>query len=169
MKRKSLSQAKNAMRRSLADLVDSPASQTEQDRLREYFQHRCAYCGAAAPRREGHLDHAVADGGSHVGNLVLACKTCNGDEKRERGWEQFLREKTADDDAQFAVRYARIAGWMAKNPSTRPPLPSEVVDALKTAETAINAFEQAYDAVRKAMLRDRMRREEAANTESVER
>ena len=63
----------------------------------------------SSQHRDGHVDHAVAEGGNHLGNLVLACGTCNGDEKREQPWQDFLRTKASG--AQFEERESRILEW----------------------------------------------------------
>jgi len=150
MKRKTLSQAKNLMRRALADAVDRPPNASEQERLRDYFQHRCAYCGATAGPREGHIDHAEPGQGNSLGNLLLACATCNGDEKREMQWEQFLRHKCAADDV-FEARREHIRAWRQQNPwSPRAPGPA-VAEALARAEEAIRTFEDAYNRLRQAV------------------
>lgn len=150
MKPKTLGQAKNLMRRALADLIDRPPGEPEQRRLREYFEHRCAYCSAAAGLRDGHIDHAEPKGGNSVGNLLLACKICNGDEKREMHWEEFLQRKCSADRALYEQRWQRIRAWMDANP--RPPKVNspEVEVALQSAYAAIETFAKAYGEVRRA-------------------
>jgi hypothetical protein len=36
---------------------------------------------------------------------------CNGDEKRETGWEQFLASKCGDDHAAYVIRHSKITEW----------------------------------------------------------
>lgn len=151
MKPKTLSQAKNLMRRALKDLVEGVPGLAEQQRLREQFKHCCAYCGGPAGPRDGHIDHADHDGGNSLGNLLLACKTCNGDEKREKSWSVFLEEKCGKDIALLAQRRQAIDAWRANHPiPSRNPTP-EVAAALADADRAIEVFAQAYAAVRRAM------------------
>ncbi len=109
MKKKTLSQAKNAMRRALNDLLDRLPSEGRQQSLRDYFDNLCAYCGSPATRPAGHIDHADPDGGNALGDLVLACPKCNGDRKREMHWEPFLDQTaTMPLCSRFAVqRFAR--------------------------------------------------------------
>ena len=104
-----MAQAKNIMRRAVEEIID-PSPRTA-DPLWEYFDSQCAYCGKELNRgsRDGHIDHAVPNEGNHLGNLLLACGTCNGDEKREQPWREFLRTKASD--AEFEEREARILGW----------------------------------------------------------
>lgn len=150
MKPKTLSQAKNLMRRALKDLVEGVPGLAEQQRLREHFKHCCAYCGGPAGPRDGHIDHADHDGGNSLGNLLLACKTCNGDEKREKSWRMFLEEKCGQDPAVLAQRHQAIDAWRAAHPiQPRSPTP-EVTAALAEADRAIEAFAQAYATVRRA-------------------
>jgi hypothetical protein len=60
--------------------------------------------------------------------LILSCATCNGDEKRDLGWREFIERKVADESLRD-VRVRRIESWMALH----PPLvwtPSPDVEAL---------------------------------------
>lgn len=152
MKKTTLSQAKNMMRRALRTLLDRPPGPAAQRRLRDHFKNRCAYCDAPAEPRDGHIDHAVPDGGNGLGNLLLACKRCNGDEKREMPWEAFLHKKCGADGPVFAQRRQHILAWIHAHP--RPPQvrPPEVEEALRAAEAAIAGFERAYNEVRRAAL-----------------
>jgi len=92
------SQARNAIKRCLKSVIDPKPDKAGIDQLWEHFDARCAYCGQDLDRasREGHVDHLIAetDGGcNRLGNRVLSCGTCNGDEKRELDWEEFLAAK----------------------------------------------------------------------------
>lgn len=151
MRPKTISQAKNLMRRALKDLVEGVPGLGEQQRLREHFKHCCAYCGGPAGPREGHIDHADHDGGNSLGNLLLACRTCNGDEKREKSWRVFLEEKCGKEPHVFSQRCQAIEAWKSAHPILpRSPAP-EVTAALAEAERAVEAFAQAYVAVKQAM------------------
>jgi hypothetical protein len=151
MKPKKLSVAKNVMRRALADLMDPPPNQTEQRELRAHFADCCCYCGASAPPREGHLDHADPGGGNRLSNFLLACGRCNGDEKREAGWEDFLRAKCGLDAAVHGERRARIGAWLDRHRSEPRPSTPEIEAARAAAEKAIEAFGSAYAALRQAV------------------
>ncbi len=107
MVRPTVSQAKNRMRRTVEEIVDP--GPRDIDLLWEHFEAQCAYCGKHLSRidREGHVDHAVAGGGNHLGNLVLACGGCNDDEKRDVSWREFLQYKTLDPGL-LSTRQARI-------------------------------------------------------------
>jgi hypothetical protein len=74
------------------------------------------------------MDHAVPGGGNHIGNLVLACATCNGDEKLGKDWVGFLTRKVADPDVR-AARQRRIEEWRMMHPAI-PWTPSREVEAL---------------------------------------
>lgn len=111
------SQAKNAIRRALSGVVDQHPSATQIHSIWQHFADACAYCGnqLIRGRRDGHIDHLIptGSGGSNaLGNRVLACGVCNGDEKRDEHWEGFLRRK-ATDPAVFAARKRRIEDWIA--------------------------------------------------------
>jgi 5-methylcytosine-specific restriction endonuclease McrA len=133
----SVPQAKNAMKRAVQEILDpGPRS---IDALWDHFGSQCAYCGRVLNRaeRDGHVDHAVAGGGNQLGNLVLACRICNGDEKRDEPWTDFLRKK-ASDPAVFANRKERVLAWFEQNPIVPLPHGPEIdqlgaeIDALIT-------------------------------------
>jgi hypothetical protein len=134
---KSPSQAKNAIERCLRGIVDPYPSKTAVGLLWACFDSRCAYCGKAISRakREGHMDHLVSfkDGGANdIGNHVLACKECNGNEKREENWEAFLRRKNPDE-GKFLARKANIEEWVARNAGSRRHIPEDQRAAVLTA------------------------------------
>jgi hypothetical protein len=127
------------MRRTVAELLDpTPRNVTP---VWDFFHDRCAYCGTPLSRdgREAHIDHAVPGAGNQLGNLVLACGTCNGDEKREESWREFLRRKT-DDPHVLVDREARIEGWFASNPLTPVPTSPEIERLRKELEQLIDQF-----------------------------
>jgi 5-methylcytosine-specific restriction endonuclease McrA len=113
-RRNTVAQAKNMMRRAVAEILDPSPSTVEG--LWEHFESQCAYCGRQLRRtaRDGHVDHAEPGGGNQLGNLLLACRPCNGDEKREQAWREFLRTKATG--ATFAEREARIRAWFRLHP-----------------------------------------------------
>lgn len=152
MKKKTLSQAKNMMRRALNDLVDRPPSQSQQMRIRAHFESRCCYCESSALPHDGHLDHADPKAGNALGNLLLACKTCNGNEKREASWQDFLRAKCGDDGVAYEVRLARIRAWQDAVSAEPRAVAPEVALALADAEASIAAYEAAFNRVRAAIL-----------------
>ena len=93
--------AKNTIRRALRAVIDAEPSRAAIAELWKHFESRCAYCGRVLdkPLREGHIDHlapTTRGGTNHLSNRVLSCSSCNGDEKRERDWREFLREKNSD-------------------------------------------------------------------------
>jgi hypothetical protein len=157
VKAHSPARVKNLMHRAFNDLLDPPPSVAEQKRVRAHFGDRCAYCDAPAEPRDGHLDHADAAGGNGIGNLILACKRCNGDEKREMNWDQFVMLKSAGDAEAYVRRHARIAAWMAAHP-TRVRPPAALVDLQAAAEAeAKAAFDSAFARVRDAAKAWRVR------------
>jgi 5-methylcytosine-specific restriction endonuclease McrA len=100
-KRKTPSYAKNIIRNTLREIVDPVPSEGEILDLWETFGSKCAYCNRPLEQgaRQGHIDHLVstiADGTNHISNRVLACSRCNGDEKRDQNWIEFLRLKAVD-------------------------------------------------------------------------
>jgi 5-methylcytosine-specific restriction endonuclease McrA len=134
-----VSQAKNRMRRTVEEILDPGPRNV--DALWEHFDAQCAYCGTglSRDRREGHIDHADPDGGNDLGNLVLACASCNGDEKREESWHEFLRRKTPDD-ALFAKREGRIRAWLDQHPRKSAEDSPEIAHVREELEGLIEQF-----------------------------
>jgi hypothetical protein len=134
-----VSQAKNRMRRTVEEIVDPGPRNVNA--LWEHFDAQCAYCGRelGRDRREGHVDHADPNGGNNLGNLVLACGSCNGDEKREESWHGFLRRKTPDD-ASFVAREGRIRGWLEQHPRESAEDSPEIAHAREELEGLIEQF-----------------------------
>jgi hypothetical protein len=93
--------------------------------------------------RDAHVDHLVSkgDGGSNaLGNFVLACNVCNGDEKREEHWESFLRKK-APEEVSYRMRRERIEKWIA----SCPELPASDAAAMASVNQEINKVIAAFD------------------------
>ncbi|MBV9493960.1 MAG: HNH endonuclease [Acidobacteria bacterium] len=100
-------------------LIDPSPNARQQVEIWEYFRSRCAYCDRSIDKtlKQGHIDHlspASAGGRNHVANRVLACATCNEQEKREMHWEDFLRQK-AGDSSTFLARRIHIEAWQRRH------------------------------------------------------
>ena len=155
------SQAKNAIRRSLLAIVDPELSNEERATVRAYFENRCAYCDRAIEtERAGHIDHLESranDGRNHIFNRVLACALCNGDLKREGGWEEFLKNQSPDP-AAFTRRRDRIREWRNRHARVDSPAERKLLAIVKiTAESACAAYDESVKKVRelyKAHLED---------------
>lgn len=111
-------QAKNAIFKALLEIVDPPPKPSEERRIRAFFENRCAYCSCEIPPggRTGHIDHLIPrqqGGTNHLSNLVLACNICNGDEKLDQGWRDFINHKVLDP-AQLQERIGRIEAWISQ-------------------------------------------------------
>lgn len=134
-----VSNVKNRMRRVINAIVD-PWPKSEQP-IWDHFQSACAYCGTALDRtgRKAHMDHAVAGGGNHLGNLILACATCNGDEKLEEDWRAFLARKVADPNVR-TLRAQRIEEWMALHPPKAWTPSTEVAALVADLNSLVDEF-----------------------------
>ena len=137
------------MRKAISDLVDQPLTKKEKQQVWDYFNSRCAFCGKSIERisRYGHIDHLVSRAGSgsnQLGNCVLACKECNGNEKRDQPWKDFLKLKCGDNPT-FALRLKQIESWQSK-PTTKKPvtLSGEAKAAKSEVEDAIVIFERKF-------------------------
>ena len=87
------SQATNAMKRAIQSAAYGTITPPQVARLWAHFDSKCAYCNVPLVRseRKGHLDHLVPGQGDGAWNRILSCGICNGDEKRETEWTEFLR------------------------------------------------------------------------------
>jgi hypothetical protein len=150
------SKAKNAIRRALLAEIDGTITQSEKQAAWRFFGNACAYCGCLLDPdgREGHMDHltARADGGrGHLGNIVLACRICNGDEKRDMPWQQFLRLKCSSQ--LFAQRHSRIIEWSMLNGRAGADVPEALRHEAEThVQAAISAFEHALANIRRIKI-----------------
>lgn len=135
------SQARNRMLRAVADLLDPWPSKESRESIWAHFGSSCAYCGVALGRaeRKAHLDHADPGAGNHLGNLVLACSRCNGDEKLGTPWREFLTAKVPDEKLR-AERAARIEAWIATHPPTKRAASHEVATLRAELERMADDF-----------------------------
>jgi hypothetical protein len=135
-----VSQAKNLMRRSLNEILDPGPSSVEE--LWLHFESACAYCRMPLSReqRQGHVDHATTGGGNQLGNLILACGRCNGDEKLDQAWQAFLLLKTGGDGTALAQRTERIESWFSKHPIRTVTLSSDALQLRDEIEALIEQF-----------------------------
>ena len=132
------SMAKNKIARSLRAILDPCPSNKAIQELWDHFSSKCAYCGSALSRekREGHLDHLTpitAGGTNDIHNHVLACGRCNGDEKRESPWREFLKFK-AETPVVRRDREKLILNW-----SKRSKAPALTPENLEKGEAIIAA------------------------------
>jgi hypothetical protein len=141
-----ISGAKDAMRRAIQDLLCRPLTVREKDRVWDYFKSRCAYCNKRIDRkdRHGHMDHldcSATGEGNAIRNRVLACKECNGNEKREQDWRRFLRSKCKNEET-FQRRRDRIKAWQKQSPKPNAiVLSPQAKKAKLAAEAAVTTFE----------------------------
>jgi hypothetical protein len=146
------SAAKNAIRRAIYGVVDPYPSASEVDRIWQSFESSCVYCGKLLVRgnRNAHIDHLAPSGtgGTNaLGNFVLSCGTCNGDEKRDERWDAFLRKK-AGDNPTFERRKNRIDAWVASCGPGRLIDPAVELRIAAEVKQVIAAFDGALARVR---------------------
>jgi hypothetical protein len=144
-----ISGAKNAMNRAIQDLLCRPLTTKEKNLVWEYFKSRCAYCDKRINRahRHGHMDHldcSATGGGNAIHNRVLACKECNGNEKREQNWKRFLKSKCKDAET-FQHRLDNIKVWQKQCPKPIATVLSTQAEKAKLAvEEAVKNFEEKF-------------------------
>ncbi len=144
------SQARNAIKRALVELMDPNPSAREVERLWQHFHSACAFCGRPLRRdkREAHSDHLIPSsqkGRNHICNRVLACATCNGDEKLDLNWEKFLADKSPQHHAE---RRKRILDWVESNRASCKVTDDDIQIAHSEAEKVLAAFNQACSLLR---------------------
>lgn len=135
-----VSQAKNFLKRTVSEILDRSPSTSQMRALWEHFEGRCAYCRKQldADGRDWHLDHADSGGGNHAGNRVLACGICNGDEKREQGWREFLRLKAPPLD--YEHQEALIRAWLDGHARPKNEETADVAKVLAELDLLIEQF-----------------------------
>ena len=106
---------KNIIRRSLREIVDPRPSKNDKQKIWEFFNSKCAYCGKKLRKehKEGHIDHLVSascNGYNQISNRVLSCAKCNAEEKLDMPWEKFI-EKKCSDKHTAAERKSKILQW----------------------------------------------------------
>jgi hypothetical protein len=135
----SVSAAKNRMARAVESILDPwPVS---KDPIWDFFGSECAYSGVKLIKGErlGHIDHATSKAGNHMGNLLLACSVCNGDEKLDMDWREFLEQKVSDPVLR-QERTERIERWQALHPKPELPASPEVAAVDAELRAIIVAF-----------------------------
>jgi len=114
------SQARNSIKKALKAIVDPKPKKNDKDVIWLFFESKCAYCGISIKKesRLGHIDHLhseMENGSNKLCNLVLTCSKCNGDEKRERDWKEFLKFKCRNDKKAYLERKSKINSWVRMN------------------------------------------------------
>lgn len=151
MSRITPSMAKNAIKRSLRSIVDCELTKSEKSDIWDHFSSQCAYCGRVLSKegREGHIDHLdpiTHNGTNHISNRVLSCSQCNGDEKREEGWQSFLDKKISDRETREEYKQ-KIKGWIEKNPHQKKPI--DEIDLQQHIDNVCKAFDNAVTSLRR--------------------
>ncbi len=106
---------KNIIRRSLREIVDPSPGEKDKQKIWEFFNSKCDYCGKGVRKEyeEGHIDHLVSSsigGSNQISNRVLSCASCNEKEKLDMPWEKFLAQKSSDKSVE-AERKDKILKW----------------------------------------------------------
>jgi regulator of sigma D len=145
-------QARSAIRKALTGIVDPKPRKSAITAMWVHFDRKCAFCRRSLDRdkREGHADHLVAGasrGHNHIYNRVLACGTCNGDQKLDHPWEDFLRSVVCQEE-DFTTRKQRIEKWQQNHKDLCKVDQGQITEALRAAENVITVFDQACDKIR---------------------
>ena len=110
---------KNVICRSLREIIDPSPKKKDVQRIWEFFDSKCVYCGKPLRKaqKEGHIDHLLPtsfDGPNHISNRVLSCASCNEAEKLDGAWQEFILRKNRDPDAARRC-IAKIHEWQELN------------------------------------------------------
>lgn len=154
MPRYTIAYAKNIMRRTIRAIIDAEPTKTEVAKIWGYFKDECAYCGRKLIKgtKDAHIDHLVSAalrGGNELSNRVLSCGPCNGNEKRDTPWGNFLRHKNPNKQL-FQTRRHVILKWK-KQAAGRKPGISSGLRALAAADESVLSFERKCLELRKAI------------------
>lgn len=136
------SQAKNAIRRCLREVIERALTKKQTGTIWQHFENKCAYCETSLERatRRGHMDHLVSvesEGSNHISNFVLACHSCNGDEKLSEDWLTFLQRKCESAD-ELARRTQKIRAWLDNNAANDSAVPEEVRHAIRESFESVS-------------------------------
>jgi 5-methylcytosine-specific restriction endonuclease McrA len=115
--------AKNIIRRSFSEIIDPSPSKSGEKEIWAFFNSECIFCGKklTKTRRDGHIDHLVPSslgGRNNISNRVLSCATCNGDERRDMNWPEFLLQKKPNE---YKLRSNKIHQWEKLHPAPSIP------------------------------------------------
>lgn len=135
---------KAMIRRSLREIVDHSPTKREEQKIWEFFDSKCAYCGKKLSKshKEGHIDHLVSaslGGANDISNRVLSCSTCNEKEKLNMPWEKFLSQKNPDKIISSRLK-ERILQWQRTH--KKPSLKKETLEKI---ESLCNEVVEFYD------------------------
>lgn len=126
--------------------------------IKEFFGHRCAYCGVldTGDTRNGlvadHLIPASNNGDYMIGNVVPACHDCN-DRRGKKPWEPWLRQFYPVD---AETRVKSILRYLQKYPYTRNERPEERLSKADLQEYESIMSEWGLLWQRARVLRDRI-------------
>jgi CRISPR/Cas system Type II protein with McrA/HNH and RuvC-like nuclease domain len=150
-------QVKCIIRRGLRNLIDPELTRNQKNEIWASFNSQCAYCGTALNQklREGHIDHLVSEsaGGKNCAfNRVLACAPCNGNEKRETDWKEFLKSKCSNEEV-FQTRLQKIMAWQFSNPASKSIEPEIENIVREEIEQLTIAFDKACSRIKSARIK----------------
>lgn len=140
------SQARNAIRKALVEILDPNPDEQDMNAMWAHFGSRCAFCGSTLERskREAYADYFVAAvpvGRNAFFNRVLACATCNGDEKLNTSdWKRFLETNFPKDGP---ARHHAILQWHETHQMRCQIDLAKLATIIALLEKAIHAFDQA--------------------------
>lgn len=128
---------RNIIRRGLRTAFDPDPTPAQKKKAFNFFLGRCAYCREELPSSGWDMDHLVSEsrgGTNHISNRVPACKKCNSEERREKGYNDFSPSRSTGETKD--ARIERIEGWRKENGSA-PLFAPEVKALWEEYETAV--------------------------------
>lgn len=135
-------------------MVDPEPEKEDKNRVRDFFKDSCAYCGKQLEDGDGDIDHLVSaalGGANTLANRVLSCKPCNAEEKRDRDWIEFLKEK-CHSPSVFQERESKIRQWIELN-GGHPELNPQILALLdEESDRTTKEYDAACARIRKQRL-----------------
>jgi hypothetical protein len=138
---------KNIIKRSLREIIDPSPSKKEIEKIWEFFESKCAYCGQKLNRKnkEGHVDHLISsseNGSNHISNRVLSCANCNEKEKRDMPWKKFLAQKNPNKTV-MNERKDKILLWQQQNNDIQKNIDKKLLDEVSSmSKNIINLYDK---------------------------
>lgn len=136
---------KNMIRRSFMEIVDPSPKEKDEQKIWNYFNSECAYCGRKLNKvlKEGHIDHLVPasfGGSNNISNRVLSCANCDEKEKLDKPWKNFLLQKNSDKSIA-SRRKDRILEWMSMSETVSKK--QETVDMInKLSKEVVDFYDE---------------------------
>jgi 5-methylcytosine-specific restriction endonuclease McrA len=132
----------------------------QKNELLKFFDNKCCFCGTAIDRKSLSQDHLIPMNKSSLGlhawgNVVPCCKSCN-NEKQQKPWANFIKNKAGDFSAERTERINKFVASKKYDPSLNLHKYADNLyeDIGEVAMTLINLrYKQAENGIKQLLAR----------------